>query len=55
MRCPSCGAAIPPRSRCCGERISGSYPLTEVVTAVLFVAAGAYVLWFHYRATGTVI
>jgi leader peptidase (prepilin peptidase) / N-methyltransferase len=54
-RCPSCGAAIASRdnvplvswlllrgrSRCCGERISGRYPLTEGLTALLFAAVVA--------------
>lgn len=53
-RCPNCGAQIPPRDnvplvswgilrgrcRACGIRVSGRYPLIELVTASLFVAAG---------------
>jgi leader peptidase (prepilin peptidase) / N-methyltransferase len=56
--CPRCGAQIAAydnvpvvswlvlrgRSRCCGERISGRYPLTEVALAVLWAATVA-VLW----------
>jgi leader peptidase (prepilin peptidase) / N-methyltransferase len=52
-RCPSCGAQIGARdnvplfswlllrgrARCCGERISPLYPLTELATGLLFVAA----------------
>lgn len=57
-RCPHCGAQIAAydnvpvfswlllrgRSRCCGERISPRYPLTELTLAVLWVATVA-VLW----------
>jgi leader peptidase (prepilin peptidase) / N-methyltransferase len=57
-RCPGCGAQIAGydnipvvswlvlggRARCCGMRISPRYPLTELVTAVLF-AATVIVLW----------
>ncbi len=53
--CPSCGATIAAydnvpvlswlllrgRARCCGERISPRYPLTELLTAALFGAAVA--------------
>jgi leader peptidase (prepilin peptidase)/N-methyltransferase len=56
--CPHCGAQIAAydnlpvlswlllrgRSRCCGERISSRYPLTELALAVLWVATVA-VLW----------
>lgn len=56
--CPHCGAQIAAydnvpvfswlllrgRSRCCGERISPRYPLTELTLAVLWVATVA-VLW----------
>ncbi|HET9198602.1 MAG TPA: prepilin peptidase [Solirubrobacterales bacterium] len=56
--CPGCGAQIAAhdnvpvfswlllrgRSRCCGERISPRYPLTELTLAVLWVAVVA-VLW----------
>jgi leader peptidase (prepilin peptidase)/N-methyltransferase len=56
--CPRCGAQIAAhdnvpvvswlvlrgRSRCCGERISVRYPLTELCLAVLWVATVA-VLW----------
>jgi leader peptidase (prepilin peptidase) / N-methyltransferase len=56
--CPRCGAQIAAydnlpvvswlvlrgRSRCCGERISPRYPLTELTLAVLWVATVA-VLW----------
>ena len=57
-RCPGCGAQIAAydnvpvlswlvlrgRSRCCGERISVRYPLTELVLGALYVATVA-VLW----------
>lgn len=57
-RCPSCGAQIAAydnvpvfswvllrgRSRCCHERISARYPITELVLAVLY-AATVLVLW----------
>jgi leader peptidase (prepilin peptidase)/N-methyltransferase len=57
-RCPSCGAQIAAydnvpvfswvilrgRSRCCGERISVRYPLTELALGVLYAATVA-VLW----------
>jgi leader peptidase (prepilin peptidase) / N-methyltransferase len=57
-RCPSCGAQIAAydnvpvlswallrgRSRCCGERISARYPLTELALGVLYAATVA-VLW----------
>lgn len=56
--CPHCGAQIAAydnlpvlswlllrgRSRCCGERISVRYPLTELILGVLWVATVA-VLW----------
>jgi leader peptidase (prepilin peptidase)/N-methyltransferase len=56
-RCPSCGAEIRAldnipvvswlwlRGRCrrCGARISAEYPLTELVTGILFAAAAALV------------
>lgn len=56
--CPNCGAQIAAydnvpvfswlllrgRSRCCGERISARYPLTELTLALLWVAVVA-VLW----------
>lgn len=56
--CPHCGAQIAAydnvpvfswlllrgRSRCCGERISARYPLTELTLGVLWVATVA-VLW----------
>jgi leader peptidase (prepilin peptidase)/N-methyltransferase len=56
--CPACGAQIAAydnipvfswallrgRSRCCGERISARYPLTELAVAALF-AAVVIVLW----------
>lgn len=56
--CPHCGAQIAARdnvpvfswlllrgqSRCCGERISPRYPLTELTLAILWVATVA-VLW----------
>lgn len=56
--CPRCGAQIAAydnvpvfswlvlrgRSRCCGERISARYPLTELTLGALWVAAVA-VLW----------
>ncbi len=51
-QCPACGAQIAAydnvpvlswlllrgRARCCGERISARYPLTELATGALFVA-----------------
>jgi leader peptidase (prepilin peptidase) / N-methyltransferase len=57
-RCPQCGARIAAydnlpvlswlllrgRSRCCGERISVRYPLTELILGALWVATVA-VLW----------
>jgi leader peptidase (prepilin peptidase) / N-methyltransferase len=57
-RCPGCGAqiaaydnlpvlswlALRGRARCCGERISARYPLTELVLAALYAATVA-VLW----------
>jgi leader peptidase (prepilin peptidase) / N-methyltransferase len=57
-RCPACGAQIAAydnvpvfswlllrgRARCCGAPISARYPLTELVTALLF-AATVLVLW----------
>src|SRR3954463_12428348 len=57
-RCPSCGTQIAAydnvpvfswlllrgRSRCCGERISPRYPLTEAGLATLYVAVVA-VFW----------
>lgn len=57
-RCPSCGTQIAAydnvpvfswlllrgRSRCCHERISARYPITEVVLAALY-AATVVVLW----------
>lgn len=57
-QCPACGAQIGARdnvpvfswlllrgkARCCGERISSRYPLTELAVAALFVAA-ALVDW----------
>jgi leader peptidase (prepilin peptidase)/N-methyltransferase len=57
-RCPSCGTQIAAydnlpvlswvvlggRSRCCGERISPRYPLTEVTVGLAFAATTA-VLW----------
>lgn len=53
-RCPECGAqiaaydnvpvfswlALRGRARCCGARISPSYPLTELATGALFAAVG---------------
>jgi leader peptidase (prepilin peptidase)/N-methyltransferase len=56
--CPQCGSPIRPRDnipvvsylalrgRCrnCGVRISAQYPVTEAMTAALFVGAG---LWLH--------
>ena len=56
--CPSCGAQIAAydnvpvfswlllrgRSRCCGERISARYPLTELTLGLLYAATVA-VLW----------
>jgi leader peptidase (prepilin peptidase)/N-methyltransferase len=57
-RCPTCGVQIAAydnvpvfswlllrgRSRCCGERISARYPLTELALGALYVATVA-VLW----------
>lgn len=57
-RCPGCGAQIAAydnvpvlswivlrgRARCCGERISARYPLTELVLAALYAVTVA-VLW----------
>jgi leader peptidase (prepilin peptidase) / N-methyltransferase len=57
-RCPGCGTQIAAydnmpvlswlllrgRSRCCGERISARYPLTELTLGALYVATVA-VLW----------
>src|SRR6476620_3310073 len=57
-RCPGCGTQIaaydnvpvfswlllPGRSRCCNERISARYPVTELVLAALY-AATVVVLW----------
>ena len=57
-QCPACGAQIGARdnvpvvswlllrgrARCCGERISARYPLTELTVGVLF-AATALVYW----------
>ncbi|HET7455129.1 MAG TPA: prepilin peptidase [Solirubrobacterales bacterium] len=57
-RCPSCGTQIAAydnvpvfswvllrgRSRCCRERISARYPITELILAVLY-AATVVVLW----------
>jgi leader peptidase (prepilin peptidase)/N-methyltransferase len=56
--CPACGAqiaaydnvpvfswvALRGRARCCGERISSRYPLTELATGLLF---GAVAIAFH--------
>jgi leader peptidase (prepilin peptidase)/N-methyltransferase len=57
-RCPSCGTQIAAydnvpvfswlmlrgRSRCCQERVSARYPITELVLAILY-AATVVVLW----------
>lgn len=59
-RCTTCGAQIAAydnvpvlswvllrgRSRCCGERISARYPLTELTLGALYVATVA-ILWDH--------